>query len=112
METNEFKVLHFSQEFSLDEIINYLKDKKDILYFTRTLKENKEFHVIKHDDTAFFKLSILESELLKHYEKVNGLSNLVKGVTVKGNDKFAVVENVHPNIINRMKNDLNKLLLK
>jgi hypothetical protein len=112
MEKSEFKVVHFSEEFSMKEIIDYLKDKNDILYYTRTIKENKEFHVIKHNDGAFFKLSILESELLKRYSKIQRLNKFIKDIKIKGNDKFVIIENANASIINIMKNDLNKILLK
>lgn len=112
MEKNEFKVVHFTEEFSMKEINDYLKDKKNILYYTRIKNGGNEFHVVKNNENAFFKISTLQSELLKRYEKIEQISNLVKGIKIKGNDKFAILENVNPNIVNIMKNDLNRLLLK
>lgn len=112
VDSKEFKVIHFTQEFSHSEIVEYLKDKENILYYTRTLKEGKEFHVIKNNNNAFFKLNILESELLKQYEKIDEFKNFIKDVRIKGNINFAILENIHPKIILKMKNDLNNLLKK
>lgn len=109
---NELKIVHFSEEFSIREITDYLKDKHNILYYTRTKNEGKEFHVIKNKNNAFFKLTILQTELLKRYEKVENFTNLIKDIKIKGNDQFVILENINPIIINVIKNDLNKLLLK
>lgn len=112
MENNKFKIIHFSEEFSLNEINNYLAENIDILYYTRTLKENTEIHIVKCVDDAFFKLSTLISELIKMYNKNVEINKLIKNIKIKGNDKFIIIENINLNFINKLKNDLNKLLIK
>jgi hypothetical protein len=103
------KILHFNDGFSLNEILNYILDKKDILYYTRII--NNEFHIIKYNEKSYFKMGILCSELLKFYEKSN-LKDLLKDVKIKGNDNFAIINSNNIQLIDRLKNDLNKLLIK
>ena len=106
------KVLHFPGDFTLEDINKLLEHRKDILYFTRLLKDDKEFHIIKHNKDAFFKLQVLESQLLKHYEQIGELKPLLQGLRIKGNDNFAIIDNISPILIEKMKNDFNKLLTK
>ncbi len=106
------KVLHFPGDFSLEDINKLLEHRKDILYFTRLLKDGSEFHIIKHNKDAFFKLQVLESQLLKHYEQIESIRPLLQGIKIKGNDNFAIIDNVSPILIEKMKTDFNKLLTK
>lgn len=106
------KVLHFPGDFTLDEINKLLENRKDILYFTRLLKEGTEFHLVKHNKDGYFKLQTLESQLLKHYEQIQELKPLLEGIKVKGNDSFAIIDNPSPLLVEKMKNDFNKLLTK
>jgi hypothetical protein len=106
------KVLHFPGDFTLEEIQKLLENRKDILYFTRLLKDGKEFHLVKHNKDGFFKLQMLESQLLKHYEQVSSLKPLLIGIKIKGNDNFAIIENISPILMEKMKGDFNKLLTK
>ena len=112
IEGNRPKVLHFPGDFTLVEINKLLENRQDILYFTRLLNDDKEFHLVKHNKDAYFKLQTLESQLLKHYENYETLKPLLKGVKVKGNDNFAIIDNISPILIEHMKNDFNKLLTK
>jgi len=112
LQGNRPKVLHFPGDFTLEEINKLLENRQDILYFTRLLKDGNEFHLVKHNKEAFFKLQTLESQLLKHYEQIESLKPLLQGVKIKGNDNFAIIDNISPILIERMKNDFNKLLLK
>jgi len=106
------KVIHFSEEFSLEEILNYLKDKNDILYYTRTLKEGKEFHLIKYNDKAFFEIHKLQSEVFKYYHNNESMKPHLKNIKIKGNSNFSITENLNSTIINKLKNDLNNILKK
>ena len=106
------KVLHFPGDFTLEEINKLLENRKDIIYFTRLLKKDTEFHLVKHNKEGFFKLQTLESQLLKHYEQLKGFRPLLSGIKVKGNDNFAIINNPSPILVEKMKNDFNKLLTK
>ena len=106
------KVLHFPGDFTLEQINKLLENRKDIIYFTRLLKEGSEFHLVKHNKDGHFKLQTLESQLLKHYEQIRELKPLLEGIKVKGNDNFAIINNISPVLIEKMKNDFNKLLTK
>ena len=112
LQGNRPKVLHFPGDFTLEEITKLLENRQDILYFTRLLKDGNEFHIVKHNKDAFFKLQTLESQLLKHYEQVESLKPLLQGIKIKGNDNFAIIDNISPILIEKMKNDFNKLLIK
>ena len=112
LEGNRPKVLHFPSDFTLEEINKLLENRKDILYFTRLLKDGNEFHLVKHNKDGFFKLQMLESQLLKHYEQIEELRPLLQGVKIKGNDNFAIIDNISPILVEKMKTDFNKLLVK
>ncbi|MDY0270306.1 hypothetical protein [Trichloromonas sp.] len=109
---DRLRVVHFSDDFSIEEITNYLKDKSDILYYTRTLKEGKEFHLVKYNDSAFFEMHKLQSELFKFYNNNISLKPHLKGLKIKGNSNFSITENMNPIIVNKIKNDLNNILKK
>lgn len=106
------KVLHFDQDFSIKEIISYLSNNDEIFYFTRLLKEGKEFHLIKHNENAFFKINSLISQLFKYYDSKKETKFLIKGTNIKGNEKFIIIENVNSHLSHRIKSDLNNLLKK
>lgn len=106
------KVLHFPSDFSLEEIEKLLENRKDIIYFTRLLNDGNEFHLVKHKKDGFFKLQTLESQLLKYYEQYKELKPLLNGIKIKGNDDFAIVSELSPIIIEKLKTDFNKLLTK
>ena len=112
IEGNRPKILHFPGDFTLEEINKLLENRQDILYFTRLLKDGNEFHLVKHNKEAFFKLQTLESQLLKYYEQIESLKPLLQGIKIKGNDNFAIIDNISPILIEHMKNDFNKLLVK
>lgn len=106
------KVLHFPGDFTLKEINKLLENRQDILYYTRSLKDGSEFHLVKHNKDAYFKLQTLESQLLKHYEQFSDLKPLLNGLKVKGNDSFAIIDNIPSKLVDKMKDDFNKLLVK
>jgi len=106
------KVLHFPDDFTLEEIENLLENRKDILYYTRLLKGGNEFHLVKHNKNAQLKIQILETQLLKHYEQFKNLKPLLQGVKIKGNDNFAIIEGISPILVEKLKSDFNKLLIK
>jgi hypothetical protein len=106
------KVLHFPGDFTLEEINKLLEKRKDIFYFTRLLKDGAEFHLVKHNKDAHFKLQTLESQLLKYYEQISDIEPFLNGIKVKGNDNFAIIDNPSPLLVEKMKSDFNRLLIK
>jgi hypothetical protein len=106
------KVLHFPGDFTLEEINKLLENRKDIIYFTRLLKEDTEFHLVKHDKNGYFKVQTLESQLLKYYEQIGDIKPLLEGIKVKGNDNFAIIDNIPTKLVEKMKDDFNRLLTK
>jgi hypothetical protein len=112
MDVKKQILIHFNSDFSYPEIMEYVKDKKDIEFFTWTLKEGKEFHIVKINNENKIKLNIFECELLKHYGKIPEMKKIVSTMKVKGNDSFAIIENTTPNFLLKMKSDLNILLNK
>lgn len=102
------KVLHFDEGFSLKEILKYISNNKNILYYTRIV--NGEFHIIKHNNDSFFNIDIMCSELLKFYENTE-LKPLLGNVKIKGNNNFAII-NCNTKLTERLKIDLNRLLNK
>lgn len=107
---NRPKVLHFPKDFSLKEIGKILENREDILYYTRIV--NNELHLIKYNKEGFFNSQKLIESLFKHYEKNDILKNLLSGTKIKGNDNFSIINNVSDKLIEKLKDDLNKLLLK
>lgn len=104
------KVLHFPIDFTLKEIEKILEERNNILYFTRIVKD--ELHLIKHNKDGFFSSQKLIESLFKHYEKNDNLKVLLSGVKIKGNDNFSIINNIPEKLIEKIKHDLNKLLLK
>lgn len=111
MTNKKENVLHFDSDFTLSEINTFLNLKKDTLYFTKTLNEKSEFHIVKHTESDF-KLTIFLSQLLKYYEKNTELKKHLENVKLKGNNNFVIVENADHILIEKLKNDLNILLIK
>lgn len=112
IESNRPKILHFPGDFTLEEINKLLENRKDIIYFTRLLNDNKEFHLVKHQKDGYFKVQVLESQLLKHYENYKELKPLLGNIKIKGNDNFAIINNPPSILVEQLKSDLNKLLTK
>jgi hypothetical protein len=112
MNTKDTKILHFADDFTHSEIIDYLKERKDIFYFTRTLKEGSEFHLIKVNNNGYFKINEFQNQLLHQYSKYVELSPLLKDIKVKGNSNFIIIENISFELLNRIKFDLTSLLIK
>lgn len=106
------KVVHFSEDFTLENILDYLKDKNDILYYTRTLNDNKEFHIIKYNENAFFEIDKLQSGLFDFYKKNKTILPFLKKLKTRGNSNFIIIENINLDFINKLKNDLNNVLKK
>jgi hypothetical protein len=106
------KILHFPEDFSLEEINKVLKNRSDILYYTRYIKENNQFHLVKHNNTAFFSMQVFESQLLNFYDSKSELKKIVNGAKIKGNDNFAIIENISNDLMEKLKNDFTKLLTK
>lgn len=109
---NKATVLHFTQEFTMDDINSYMEGNNDVLYYTRTQTDKDEFHIIKSTNGGSFDITGLGTQLLKHYESINGMNKLVNGVTIKGNGNFLIMNNVSEKLSDKLKTDLNNLLIK
>lgn len=105
------KILHFPGDFTANEISKILEKRNDVLYYTRQINEN-EFHLVKNNESSFFKVFPFETQLLKFYESNKDFKDLIKGIKLKGNDNFSIIENASPELIEKLKKDFNKLLIK
>jgi hypothetical protein len=107
----EYKVVHFSDDFTIDDINEAMVHQDDILYFTRHLSEKNEFHVVNYKDGEFTLTSFI-SQLFNFYKNDKSLSKIIGESKIKGNDSFTIIQNVNDNLINQIKKDLNILLKK
>ena len=103
------KVLHFPDNITNKEIEKLLENRKDIIYYTRIV--NNELHLVKYNKDGFFNSQQLIESLFKHYEK-NNLSSLLKGIKIKGNNSFSIINNVSEKLLEIIKKDLSKILVK
>jgi len=107
----DYKIVHFSNEFSMEDINEAMSFQDDIIYFTRYITEKNEFHIVNHNKGEFT-LTPLVTQLFNFYSNDKNLSPLVKESKVKGNDAFTIVLNVNEGLIEQIKKDLNTLLKK
>lgn len=107
----EYKVVHFSDEFTMEDINEAMSFQDDILYFTRHITEKNEFHIVNYKDGEFT-LTPFITQLFNFYKSYEKLSDLVSEAKVKGNDKFSIIINANDELINQIKKDLNSLLKK
>lgn len=107
---NRPKVLHFPNDFTLDEINKILENRQDVIYFTRFM--DNQLHIIKHNNSGFFDVQKLIESLFKHYEKNSNLNILLNGIKIKGNNNFSIIDNISEKLIEKIKYDLNNLLIK
>jgi len=107
----EYKVVHFSEDFSMEDINEAMSSQDEILYFTRYIQEKNEFHIVKHKN-GDFKITSFITQLFGFYKKNKNTSSLLDETKVKGNDSFVIIQNVNEQLIERLKNDLNILLKK
>ena len=107
----EYKIVHFSDEFTFEDINEAMSLQDDILYFTRLVPEKNELHIVNHKNGSFT-LTPFITQVFNFYKQNEKLSHLVKEAKVKGNDNFAIVLNTNDELINQLKKDLNILLKK
>ena len=107
----DYKVVHFSDEFTMDDINEAMSFQYDILYFTRQITEKNEFHIVNHKNGEFT-LTQFVTQLFSFYKNDKNLSPLVSESKVKGNDSFTIVLNANEKLIAQIKKDLNILLKK
>jgi len=107
----DYKVVHFSEDFTMDDINEAMSFQDDILYFTREITEKNEFHIVNYKDGEFT-LTQFVTQLFNFYKNDKNLSPIVSESKVKGNDKFAIIINSNEQLINQLKKDLNILLKK
>lgn len=105
------KVLHFLEGFSLNEINDVLSKRSEVIYYTRYIPENNEFHIIKHKDGNFV-ITPFISQLFDFYKKNDALCEKISNIKVKGNDNFSIITNIDQELLNQLKKDLNILLKK
>lgn len=105
------KVLHFSEGFSITEINDVLSTKPDVIYYTREISENNQFHVVNNKKGDFV-ITPFIIQLFEYYKKNDKLSTLIKESKVKGNDIFSIIINTNDELINQIKRDLNQMLNK
>jgi len=107
----DYKVVHFSNDFSMEDISEAMSFQDDILYFTREITEKNEFHIVNHKNGEFT-LTQFVTQLFNFYQNDKKLSPLVSESKVKGNDSFTIILNANENLISQIKKDLNILLKK
>ena len=107
----DYKVVHFSDEFTMDDINEAMSFQDDIIYFTRQITEKNEFHIVNHKNGEFT-LTQFVTQLFNFYKNDKNLSPLVSESKVKGNDSFTIVLNANEKLITQIKKDLNILLKK
>lgn len=107
----EYKIVHFSNEFSMDDINEAMSYQDEIIYYTREITEKKEFHIVNHNNGKF-PLTPFVTQLFNFYKKNEGISKFINETKIKGNDNFTIILNSNENLINQLKNDLNTLLKK
>jgi len=107
----EYKVVHFSEDFTMEDINEAMSNQDDIIYFTRMLTEKNEFHIVNYKEGEFT-LTQFVTQLFNFYGNDKNLTNIVKEAKVKGNDSFTIVLNANDDLINQIKKDLNILLKK
>jgi len=107
----DYKVVHFSDEFSMDDINEAMSFQDEIIYYTRYIIEKNEFHIVNHNGGEFT-LTPFISQLFNFYSTNEKLSPFVTKTKVKGNDTFTIILNVNEELVNRIKDDLNTLLKK
>jgi len=79
-------------------------------YFIR--KKNNNLHVVKYNESLNLNINNFVDSLFKFYSTKKELKPLAHNIKIKGNDKFSVVENINPHAIDRVANDISKLLSK
>lgn len=79
-------------------------------YFIR--KKDNNLHVVKYNENLNLNVNNFVDSLFKFYSTKKELKPLVHNIKIKGNDKFSVVENVDPNAIDIIVNDISRLLSK
>lgn len=105
----EYKIIHFSSDFSMEDINKVMESKYDVLYYTREVKN--ELHIVNHK-SGKFTITPFMSELLGYYKKNEKLATLLENTRLKGNDNFSILSNANGDIVTKIKQDLNNLLKK
>lgn len=107
----EYKIVHFSNEFTMEDINEAMSLQDDIIYYTRQISEKNEFHIVNHNNGEFTVTAFI-TELFKFYTTDTSLGESMKGTKIKGNEKFSIIINTDEVLIERLKLDLNNLLKK
>jgi len=79
-------------------------------YFIR--KKDNNLHVVKYNEHLNLNINNFVDSLFKFYSTKKELKPLTHNIKIKGNEKFSVVENINPYAIDRVVNDISKLLSK
>lgn len=94
---------------TVENIYNLLSKKyPNTDYFIR--KKDNNLHVVKYNEKLDLNINNFVDSLFKFYSK-NNLS-ICENIKIKGNDKFSLIENLKNKNMERVVNDLSKLLSK
>lgn len=107
----DYKVVHFSDEFTMEDITEAMSYQDDILYYTRYITEKNEFHIVKYKNGEFT-ITPFISQLLNFYKNDKNKKKLLGESMVKGNNTFAIITNINDELLIQVKQDLNILLKK
>lgn len=119
------KVAKFPKKVKASNAYNFLekvKISKNSIWYILVEKQDNELQMVKYNYQKGVDLSNFVNELknfyLSKYPKGSNISRLVENITVGGNDKFSVIQNI-PQIeiegrkmVSRITEDLIKLLSK
>ena len=110
IEIIEEKIIKFNSGHITD-ILETIKNKySDTDYFIR--KKDNQLHIVKYNETLKMNINEFVNSLLKFYSTKPELKKITEGIKVKGNDKFSIVENMHPKYSEKFINDITSLLSK
>jgi hypothetical protein len=107
----DYKIVHFSYDFSMEDINEAMSFQDEIIYYTREITEKKEFHIVNHKGGKF-PLTPFVTQLFNFYSKDANASKFIGESKVKGNNNFSIIVNANDKLINQLKKDLNVLLKK
>ena len=119
------KVAKFPKKVKASNAYNFLekvKISKNSIWYILVEKQDNELQMVKYNYQKGVDLSNFVNELkgfyLSKYQKDSNISKLIENITVGGNDKFSVIQNI-PQIevegrkmVSRITEDLIKLLSK
>jgi len=108
IEILEERIIKFNAG-DITEILETIKSKySDTDYYMR--KKDNQLHVVKYNEQKKLNVNEFVNSLLKFYSTNKENNNIIKNIKVKGNQSFAIIENMNLQFSNKFVNDLTKLL--